>query len=184
MNKLCLLSVIFLSFLVPCTSSAITIDYTLTSLGGSSYRYDYTVTNDGSLGQGVNVKLFDIAFTTDKYSELSLTNLTPNSLSSEWTTSFLASAPGEPALFDAFALGDGVSSSTSGFSVQFDWIGAGNGPGSQKFFIYDPDTYDQLSPGTTNPIETGTPVPEPGTLALLGVGFAMAILRRKFCRNS
>jgi hypothetical protein len=33
MKKLSLLSAIFLSFLVPSTSSAISIDYTLTSLG-------------------------------------------------------------------------------------------------------------------------------------------------------
>jgi hypothetical protein len=97
-------------------------------------------------------------------------------VSSEWSELLLASAPGVPAAYDALALGAGVADGTtaSGFAVEFVWLDAARPPGSQPFQVYDPDTFELLETG-----ETGSGVPEPGTLALLGSALAGLASRRR-----
>ena len=54
------LSLAALLLVVPLTTQATIIDYSVTSLGGNHYRYDYEVTNDSvSLGIGDVLIYFD-----------------------------------------------------------------------------------------------------------------------------
>ena len=171
MQKTAFLIVILVSFLVPSVSTATIIDYTLTRIGGSTYRYDYSVTNDGSLGAGTNVKLFDIAFDPAKYDESSLKIVSPGNLAANWQQSILASAPGVPADYDVLALSGGIRGKQAGFAVQFDWIGGPAGPAPQTFAIYDPVKFNVLEKGQCRPC----PVPAPGPVGLLLSGLAALI---------
>ena len=184
LTKKVLVTVACLFCLVPSVSMAISIDYALSALGGSTYRYDYTVNNTGSLGAGVNVKLFDIAFDTTLYDEASLTIVSSGSLSSDWSEMFLGSTIGVPAQYDVLALADGVSTSTTGFAVQFNWIGGGAGPGNQAFAIYDADSWELLEEGMTSLlVDPHNPVPEPGTMLLTVIGLAgLGLARRRMSK--
>ena len=154
------------------------IDYDLKSLGGNSYQYDYTVTNDGSLGADVTIDWFAILFDPGLYEENSLTIVTPEPPAADWYEDILGSGLLIPAAYDVLAdvlawnSGIAVGESVSGFAVQFTWLGTGM-PGAQPFEIYDPDNIDvPLATGRTR--AAGTSVPEPGTLALLFLGAVVA----------
>ncbi|MDH5512086.1 MAG: VPLPA-CTERM sorting domain-containing protein [Gammaproteobacteria bacterium] len=159
-------------------ASAVSIQYELTPLGGSQYRYIYTVSNDGSLGTGIAIGLFDVMFDPALYQESTLAISTPAPLASGWDQLLLASAPGVPAAYDALALAGGIADGTSlgGFAVDFTWLGAGT-PGSQAFAIYDPASFALLEEGATRNL---APVPLPAAAWLLGSGL-VALLG--FCRR-
>jgi hypothetical protein len=157
-------------------AKAIIIDYDLTSLGGNSYRYDYTVTNDDLLGAGVAIDWFAILFDPVFYDENSLAIVTQDPPASDWDELILASGVSVPAAYDVFALAGGIAvgASVSGFAVQFNWLGAGL-PGVQDVEVYrfeDDDSISLLETGTTRPVSLT--VPEPGTLALLFLGAVVA----------
>lgn len=164
------------SMLAVCSSAkAITIDYALVSLGGDSYRYEYTVTNDGSLGSGVALEIFDITFDPVLYLESSLTIVTPTPPAADWLEDIFPSIPsfGEPALYDALALNGGIAdgSRLAGFAVEFQWLDGSARPGAQPFLVYDPSTFDVLEESITRLQQSGPgPIPEPGSLFLLGLG--------------
>lgn len=174
-------------------AGAIMIEYELFDLGGSNYRYVYTVTNDGSLG-GAAVEGFQILFhgteqlPDQNYNEASLAIVTGNPPSAAWDELILGAVPGfDPAAYDAAALGAGIGNgaSVSGFAVEFEWIGAATGPGAQEFIIYDPNTFAELEFGTTQLKPSGpgpgpTPAPAPGVLSLLGAGLlGLGWMRRR-----
>ena len=168
---------------VPSIASTVSMTYELTPLGGNVYRYDYSVDNNGSLGAGVPIELFDIFFNPALYDEASLTVATPSPLSTQWSETFLGSLPGIPAAYDALALSGGIpdGSTVSGFAVQFTWLGNGT-PGSQPFSIYSAN-FDLLQNGTTAP---GNTVPEPSFVWALGIALASAALVRhwRLCKTA
>ena len=152
-------------------SGATVIASELTALGGDAYRAVYSVSNDGSLGAGSAVLLFDIGFDPVDFLESSLAIVTPAGLGAGWDELVLGSAPGVPAAYDALALAGGVADGAmvSGFAVEFVWLGAGAPTGVQPFAIYDPESFELL--------ESGLTVPEPGALALLLAAGALAAAR-------
>lgn len=161
------------------TAHAIPIDFEVTSLGGTNYRYDYTVGNDGSLGAGVTIDWFAILFDPSLYDESSLNIVTADPPASDWDEVILASGFLVDAAYDVFALANGIApgEAVSGFAVEFAWLGLDT-PGVQPFEIYDPDTFDVLATGSTS--AAPVPVPEPASLALLASGIAgMLLLRRR-----
>ncbi len=152
--------------------NASVVQYSLTSLGGNSYQYEYTVSNDGSLGG--DIEWFALQFDPSLYDETSLTIVTPEPLNSEWDQLILGSGLLIPAAYDVFAVSNGIAQGTSqtGFAVQFAWLGAGL-PGSQTFEIYDPVSNDLIDSGTTV-------VPVPGAFMLfLSALFGMGLFNVK-----
>lgn len=169
---------LWIATLLASPAHAISLTTALTDLGSNSYRYDYTVTNDGSLGSGVSLGLFDLWFDPALYDETSLTPVSSSAVMNDWLETILASAPGGvPALYDVSALGTGlaVGQSLSGFAVQFTWLGTSAPPLTQAFDVYDPATFALLETGTTI---SNTPVPEPATVGLVALG-ALGLLRRR-----
>ncbi len=150
---------------------ATTVQYELLDLGAGSYRYVYTVTNDGALGAAV--RGFDLFFAPDRYLESSLTIATPPAVGANWDELILGSGVLVPATYDALALGGGIGegATQSGFAVEFVWTGPGL-PGAQPFEIFDPRTFALLESGLTSPI------PEPGSLTLIALGAALLAARR------
>lgn len=173
---------------LPGTVHAITIAFDLQVIGVNQYRSTYAVTNDGSLGAGVPVELFDIAFDPALYEEASLTIVTPDPPASAWSELILASVPGVPAVYDALALAGGIpdGATVAGFAVEFVWLGGPDGPGSQSqvFEVSDPNTFMPLpgGSGVTAPLQV-TGVPEPGTFFLLGMGLLGLVWWRLTRRN-
>lgn len=157
-------------------AGTITVHYNLTSLGGNVYRYVYSITNNGSLGSGAPVQLFDILFDPSLYRETSLQIATPSSLQSQWSEQLLVSLPGVPAAYDALALRGGIlaGSTISGFSVQFTWLGSGV-PGSQPFQVFNPSTFQLLQTGQTagDTPPLGAPAASTLSMILIGVGLAL-----------
>ena len=170
-NKNTLTAIPFITLLVlsgfSASSQAISISYDLIANGGNDYRYEYTVTNDGSLGAGIAVGLFDISFDTNLYQETSLSISSPGAITASWDEAILASGPSIPAVYDAFSSSAGISdgASSSSFTVAFTWTGGVQGPGSQTFEIFDPVNFTLLETGTTI-----SAVPAPGALLLLASG--------------
>jgi hypothetical protein len=156
--------------------NASTITYDLQDLGANSYRYSYTINNDGSLPGGSAIQLFDILFDPALYQETSLTLKSDLALNANWSQQFLASAPGVPVAFDVLAIGAGLTngSSISGFAVDFSWLGAGL-PSSQGFEIYDASNFNLLESGITTPLLASVPLPGAMSLVLSafigGAGF-------------
>ncbi len=148
---------------------AAVIDYQLVALGGSSYRYLYSVTNDGTLPGAAPITEFDLQFDPLLYDESSLTITSAAPITAGWSELLLSSAPGVPATYDALANGAGIApgSTVSGFAVDFTWLGGGL-PGSQPFDIWDPASNALIAQGTTG--TTVAPVPLPSTVWILACG--------------
>lgn len=171
---------------------AISVNSQLYSLGSNQYRYVYTVTNDGSLGSGVAVKLFDIEFDPANYLESSLKIVTPAPLNSQWDEAILFSSNlGGAAAYSSFSSTTGIvaGSNVSGFAVEFKWIGpAGTRPSTQNFQVFDPETFNTLAQNTTTVVSVTVPrrqdVPTLSEwaiilLMLLFVGMAFLELRKR-----
>ncbi|MGR9117360.1 MAG: hypothetical protein ACU85E_16515 [Gammaproteobacteria bacterium] len=145
------------------TLNASTINYDVTSLGGNSWEYSYTVNNDML---SVDIEEFSIFFDVGLYENLSI-----GSTPADWDPLVIQPDPSlsEDGFYDVLALVSGIApgASLDGFSVVFDYLGTGT-PGSQSFDIVDPAAFEVLDSGNTTRI--GQSVPEPVTLWLLLVG--------------
>lgn len=152
-------------------AGTISVQYSVTPLGGNVYEYVYSIYNNGTLPGNGPVQFFDIDFDTSLYSNLQIS--TPSSFDSQWSQAILAGGVGYPAAFDVCAApasssscppflsgGIPVNTTLAGFSVTFDWLGTGT-PGSQPFEVYD-SNFDRVQSG-----ETATP--EPSSLCLVAL---------------
>lgn len=140
-------SLFLLSF--QAVADSLPVVYSLVNLGGGQYQYDYSIYNNGTLGAGVAVQLFDVAFDPALYGGLSI--VTPNPLASQWTEQIFPAVGASPADFDVSSPTNGgipVSGTVTGFAVDFTWLGAGQ-PGSQAFQVFDPNSFAQLQSGNT-----------------------------------
>lgn len=145
---------------------ATTVTYAASHLSGSQWRYDYTISGSYTTGE-------DLAIYFPYATNSGLTDLSTGG--ADWTTYVLQpdptlSANGE---FDILA---NVSnpSLTPTFSVSFLYSGTG-APGAQDFTLFDP-SFTVLQAGTTSA------VPEPNSLALLGVAIVLACALRWVAR--
>ena len=146
-----------LAAMVP-AARATDIQYTATPLGGTSWRYDYVVTND-DLTAGLDE--FSVLFAAASFANLVVSATPPG-----WSSIALQPAGTTDGLFDSLALNASLplGASVDGFSVTFSFLGAGT-PGSQPFVVIDPFNGNTiLQEGITRAI------PEPHTLALLLAG--------------
>ena len=158
------------------TAGAVTVDYNAIDLSNGLWQFDYTIYNDSQM----EISAIDIFFGFDggPYSNLEL-------LPASWLgdigwgaglfPQFDFAGILEPWILSAW-VEDGDLLSYGGslgvLSVQFDWAG-NEAPGMQEFRLWDAIgselvDYDRF----TRPVENAPPVPEPGTMALLGTGLA------------
>lgn len=155
------------------------IEFETEPLFGQHFRTTYTVTNDAS---SAPLQLFDIAFDTALYDELSLRPVSGPGITGAWSEAILHSAPGVPAFYDVFALDAGIASGAmvSGFAIEFEWLGALGDAlhARQPFLVYDATTFDLLESGMTQVVGV-VAVPEPGTHALLGLALILLVLCRR-----
>lgn len=138
------------------------IQYTATPLGGTSWRYDYVVTNDTLPALDEFSVFFDSA---------SFANLVVTASPVGWSSIALQPTETADGLFDSLALNTSLAQGASigGFSVTFNFLSQGT-PGSQGFAVIDPFNGNQiLQEGVTRPI------PEPQTLAMLLAGLVPVV---------
>lgn len=159
------------------SASATTISYDANNIGGNTWEYSYTVEND-TLSQ--DIEELTIFFEYGLYA-----NLTVTSPVADWDELTVEPVEilGSPqdGFYDALALVSGIApgSSMGGFSLSFDWLGAGT-PGGQYFESVDPLTFSAVDSGITTAAQSQS-VPEPGTLLLLGSGgLAFVGFRKRF----
>lgn len=145
------------------------IDYTVMELGGGEWQYSYEVSN---LSLSVPIEEFTIYFGYGLFENLVVS--TPDPPASEWDELVLQPEPqiADDGVYDAKAnapdLAIDMGETVGGFSVSFDWLGAGE-PGPQFYQIVDPDTFVTIDYGWT---------PEPATLFLLGAGGIVCLRKR------
>jgi PEP-CTERM motif-containing protein len=158
-------------------ASATLITYDVTNVSGATWRYDYSVTND-TLVQPIDE--FSVYFDLGLFE-----NLQSLGAPAGWDGLIAQPDPLLPdnGFIDLLALsgGIGVGETLGGFSVQFDWLGAGT-PASQLFDVINAADFSFIDSGVTTravvtPPPTGTTsVPEPSSLALLALALPLAAL--------
>jgi hypothetical protein len=151
-----------------CRSEAAMIQYTATDSSGSTWRYDYSVTNNDLSSPVGEVTIF---FGLGSYS-----NISSPGQPSTWSSVVAQPDPAIPAdgFFDSATSSGGISlgATLSGFSVQFTWLGTGS-PGAQMYDVVDPVSFATLESGTT--VST---VPIPGALGLLASALSCGLVCR------
>ena len=161
----------------PLQASAALMSYVATSLGGISWKYTYTVTNNGSLPASAPIEGFQVFFDYTKYDNLVVVT-TP----ATWSPLVFQPDVGLTldGVFDGLASpGPGITNGNSlgGFSVSFDWL-VGGTPGAQPFEIYNANNFSVLETGGSTTL--AAPVPGPAAVWLLGSGLAgLGFVRRR-----
>jgi len=172
-NKfLSIIAVGLLIFGASSLANAATISYTATDLpdvniGEDLWQYSYTVsdhtfTADTGFTIYFDLGLFDLLdpFSTAPNADWDVLTWDPDS-----------SIPADGA-YDAYTFVDNASL-TDTFSVNFEWLGGGSGPGLQYFEIYDGVTWEVLKDGFTS--SGNSSIPEPATTYLFGIGLVIFI---------
>jgi hypothetical protein len=146
------------------------IDFTAAHLEGMRWEYTYTVSNLGLCDNGpADIEQFTIWFDQGLYRNLLVT--AASRLPDGWNAITWPPEPliGDDGAFDAVAVdssfGIAAGQSVTGFSVAFDWLGAGTPPAQ---------SYDIIDPATFRILESGTTIPEPAALPLLTFGACLA----------
>jgi len=143
---------------------ATTVSYDLANVGGSTWAYSYTVSNDTL---GVDIEEFTVFFDVNLYANLSLV-----ASPAGWDPIVIQpdGAIPDDGFYDALALSGGImpGNSLSGFSVQFDFLGTGT-PGDQLFDSVDPLSFASLDSGFT---QAAAVIPLPAALWLFMSGLA------------
>jgi hypothetical protein len=166
------------SFWCVAVAHASLISYDVTSLGGTTWRYDYTIANDSL---EVPVEEFTVYFEAGSF-----LNLRSPAGPSNWDV--LAVEPDtalpDDGFFDALALIGGLmpGGAQNGFSIEFDFLGAGT-PGSQ-FFEFLTASLDILDVGFTQLAAVPAPVPEPASGSLFAGALAWVAFRKLRRRTS
>jgi PEP-CTERM motif-containing protein len=149
------------------TASAGTVTYDVASLGGTSWRYDYQLANDGL---PLPVDEFAIYFDAALYRDLR-----DAAGPAGWDLLVAQPDPGLPddGFLDALALLQPLApgATLGDFSITFDFFGAG-APDAQAFQFLDSSTFQVLDAGVTQ-LRAPVAVPEPSSLALLLIAFAV-----------
>lgn len=155
------------------------VDYVATPLGGNTWRYDYTITNETP---SIGFDELTVYFGVNQF-ELLNTAAAP----AGWDPLAVQPDTRIPAdgFYDALSLGGLLAegASVSGFSVSFVYLIAGS-PGAQSFDMLNSADFSVVRSGTTT--DASAPVPEPATLALmlLGLGAVASMTRRSLSRHA
>jgi len=181
---ICLLGVLGWS-----AAQAVSIEYTLTDLGGSEYVFEYFPSTDIQMAAGsdwLSSDFLAIYFPSAFYSQLSV-SVPPNPPSS--LDAVFWADPVAVDVLEPFAAIDGEYQIVAGvnfpnlaaytFQVKFTWLGPeGTLPGDQLFRIFDADL-TMLYEGMTSLQASASPVPEPPTIILTATLLgAIALVRR------
>lgn len=154
---LALAAALSIAALLPAARAA-DVQYTVTPLGGTQWRYDYVVTNTDLPA----LDEFSIFFDRTSFASL-VVAASP----AGWSSIALQPTASQDGLFDSLALNNSLAQGASqgGFSVSFSFLGTGT-PGAQAFQVVDPFNNNAV-------LQTGmtiAAIPEPQTLALLLAG--------------
>ena len=139
------------------------VQFVATPLAGSTWRYDYSIVNDGPF----SLSELRVFFEPTTFAALSVLATPPG----EWISSVRQPDPGIPAdgsvtWFSRF-FGPLPGETVAGFSVAFTFTGDGV-PGSQEFVFIDPRLSEVVAGGFTEPLPPA--IPEPSQVALLCLG--------------
>lgn len=142
------------------------IQYSLTSLGSNVWRYDYTLNNTGP-----SLSFDELTIFFDLPGVLSIDSFV---VPTGWDPLTIQPDSGLPAsgFVDALRTAGPVpAGSFSGFSAEFHYA-PGLTPAAQMFQLILSASFDVVGSGTTTPISVVTPIPEPGSYALMLSGLA------------
>lgn len=151
------------------SARATTVTYETAHLGGTQWRYDYTVSNDTL---AVAIEEFTLFFSHTAYA-----NLLGATAPAGWDPLVIAPDAAIPAAgyFDALALAGGIApgAALGGFSLIVDYLGSGTPP-AQAFSVVDPVSFAELDSGVTTAVSA---VPMPPSAALMLAGLMLLTLR-------
>jgi len=127
-----------------CIVQAATVNYTATHVGGTTWRYDYVLTNDSLL---VDIEEFTIYFAPNLYANLVA------GPTAGWDILVIQpdSQIPDDGFYDGLVMGlSGIAPGgvAAGFSVTFNYLGAGT-PGTQPFEVVDPQSFAPILSGST-----------------------------------
>lgn len=159
------------------TANAASVKYEAVALGGTSWRYDYTLQGNATATAFDGLTIY---FAASSFGQLS-NELAP----SGWETLVVQRDTGIPAdgFLDLLNLGGSLSGALTPvvFSLRVEYLGTGL-PRSQRYELYQSTPFSVVASGET--VQVGA-IPEPRTnaLMLLGLGAVVALRKRSTSRS-